>query len=91
LGGRRYCVALSIKNSRAELLAKELARESGMTVTSSVIDALEQALVRVRGRRTAPSVRDAILEVSERCAALPDVDTRTAEEILGYDKSGAFA
>jgi antitoxin VapB len=83
-------MALSIKNAQAERLAKELARESGTTVTSSVIDALEQALLRVRGRKTAPSVRDAILEVSERCAALPDLDTRTPEEILGYDQRGAF-
>jgi len=84
-------MALSIKNTRAERLAKELARESGTTVTTSVIDALEQALIRVRGRKTAPSVRDAILEVSERCAALPDLDTRTPEEILGYDQRGVFA
>jgi antitoxin VapB len=84
-------MALSIKNAQAERLAKELARESGTTVTSSVIDALEHALLRVRGRKTAPSVRDAILEVSERCAALPDLDTRTPEEILGYDQRGVFA
>lgn len=84
-------MALSIKNDRAEHLAKALARESGTTVTASVIDALEQALVRVRGRKTAPSVREAILEVSDRCAALPDLDTRPPEEILGYDHSGAFA
>jgi antitoxin VapB len=84
-------MALSIKNARAERLAKELARESGTTVTSSVIDALEQALLRVRGRKTAPSVREAILEVSERCAALPDIDKRTPEEILGYDQRGVFA
>jgi len=83
-------VALSIKNGEAERLAKELAREQGTTVTASVIDALEQALRRSRGRKSAPSVRDAIVEVSERCAALPDVDTRSAEEILGYDERGAF-
>jgi antitoxin VapB len=83
-------VALSIKNAEAERLAKALARENGTTVTASVIDALEQALRRSRGRKAAPSVRDAILEVSERCAALPDLDTRSAEEILGYDERGAF-
>lgn len=83
-------MALSIKNPEAERLAKELARERGTTVTASVIDALEEALRRARGRRAAPSVRDAILEVSDRCAALPDLDTRSAEEILGYDERGAF-
>jgi len=83
-------VALSIKNAEAERLAKELARERGTTVTASVIDALEEALRRARGRRAAPSVRDAIVQVSERCAALPDLDTRSPDEILGYDERGGF-
>jgi len=83
-------MALSIKNAEAERLAKELARERGTTVTASVIDALEEALRRARGRRAAPSVRDAIVQVSERCAALPDLDPRSANEILGYDERGAF-
>lgn len=83
-------MALSIKNPEAERLAKELARERGTSVTASVIDALDQALRRARGRRTAPSVRDALVEISERCAALPDLDTRSADEILGYDGRGTF-
>ncbi len=83
-------MALSIKNVEAERLAKELAKERGTTVTGAVISALDDALRRARGRRVAPSVRDAILDISERCAALPDLDTRTAEEILGYDERGGF-
>ena len=83
-------MVLSIKNVEAERLAKELARENGTTVTASVIDALDQALKRARGRRGAPSLLDAILEVSDRCAELPDLDNRSSEEILGYDKRGAF-
>ncbi len=83
-------MALSIKNLEAEKLARELARERGTTVTRAVILALEDALRRARGRRVAPSMRDAILEISERCAALPDRDARTAEEILGYDERGGF-
>lgn len=83
-------MALSIKNVEAERLAKELAKERGTTVTGAVISALDEALRRARGRRVAPSIRDAILDISERCAALPDLDTRTAEEILGYDERGGF-
>ena len=83
-------MALSIKNLEAEQLARELARERGTTVTRAVILALEDALRRARGRRVAPSMRDAILEISDRCAALPDRDARTAEEILGYDERGGF-
>ena len=82
-------MALSIKNAEAERLAEELARERGTTVTVAVIAALEDALGRARGRKAAPSIRDAILEISERCSALPDLDTRTADEILGYDERGS--
>ena len=83
-------MALSIKNVEAERLARELAKEKGTTVTSAVIGALEEALRRARGRKVAPSMRDAIREISERCAALPDRDTRPADEILGYDERGGF-
>ena len=83
-------MALSIKNIEAERLARELARERGTTVTRAIIAALEDALRRTRGRRVAPSIRDAVLEISERCAALPDLDTRPAEEILGYDERGSL-
>lgn len=80
----------SIKNVEAERLAREFANERGTTVTRAVIGALEDALRRTRGRRVAPSLRDAILDISDRCAALPDLDTRTADEILGYDDRGGF-
>ena len=59
-------------------------------VLGMVIAALEDALRRTRGRKTAPSIRDAILEISERCAALPDLDTRPSDEIVGYDERGGF-
>jgi antitoxin VapB len=81
---------LSIKNEEAEKLARELARETGDTLTGAIVQALREALLRVRGRRTSPSVRDALLEISERCAALPDQDRRTPDEILGYDDEGGF-
>ena len=83
-------MALSIKNVEAERLARELAKERGATMTRAVIAALEDALRRTRGPRNAPSMRDAIRESSERCSALPDLDTRTADEILGYDERGGF-
>ena len=36
-------------------------------------------------------IRNAILETSERCAALPDHEERTADAFLGYDERGGFA
>ena len=83
-------MALSIKNEEAEKLAKELAEQTGSNVTQAVLRALREALLRQSGRRSAPSVLAAMLEISERCSALPDLDRRTAEEILAYDEHGTF-
>ena len=43
-------MALSIKNRKAEVLAAEVARETGETRTDAVIHALEERLARLRGR-----------------------------------------
>ena len=34
------------------------------------------------------SLADDLLHIAARCANLPKLDTRTAEEILGYDEDG---
>lgn len=81
-------MALSIKNPEAEELARQLAAATGGSITRAVIDALREALLRIPGRRTAPVVRESILQISDRCAALPDLDQRLADEILGYDDAG---
>ena len=44
---------LSIRNPRAEQLARELAAESGENLTQAVIHALEDRLQRIKGRRIA--------------------------------------
>jgi len=79
---------LSIRNPRAEQLAREVAAESGETMTQAVIHALEEQLQRLRGRRVAPDLVSEIMEVSRRCRELPDQDTRPSDEILGYDEDG---
>lgn len=83
-------MALSVKNVEAERLARDLAKERGTTVTGAITGTLEDALRRTRGRKVARSIREAILEISDRWAALPDIDTRPANEILGYDERGVF-
>ena len=79
---------LSIRNPRAEQLAREVAAESGESMTQAVIHALEEQLQRIRGRRVATDLFYEIMAVSSRCRALPDQDVRSAEEILGYDNNG---
>lgn len=81
---------ISIKNVRAEALAREAAKESGETITEAIIHALEERLIRLRGRRTENDLVQDILEIARRCGALPDLDARSPEEILGYNDTGVL-
>ena len=83
-------MALSIKNEEAESLARELAAQTDTNVTQAVIRALREALLRQSGRRRSPSVLAAVVQISDRCSALPDLDRRSPDAILGYDEHGAF-
>ncbi len=83
-------MALSIKNPEAEQLARTLAKLTGENLTDAIIAALRDRLKRERGRQTPGRLRDEILEIGRRCAALPDIDSRSPEEILGYDENGLF-
>jgi antitoxin VapB len=79
---------LSIKHRDADELARRLADATGQSITHAVIDALRAQLKRETGRRTAPRLQAELKAISVRCAALPDYDTRTAEEIIGFDEHG---
>lgn len=79
---------LSIRNPRAEKLAREVAAESGENLTQAIIQSLEERLQRLRGRRNINDVADTILNISRRCSTLPDLDKRPVDEILGYDDCG---
>lgn len=83
-------MALSIKNDHAERLARQLAAETGESLTEAVVHSLEERLQRLKGRRTAPDLFETLMAIGRRCSALPDLDTRSADEILGYDGIGAF-
>jgi antitoxin VapB len=83
-------MAISIKNDRAEKLARQVASEAGESLTEAVIHSLEERLERLKGRRSAPDLAETLMAIGRRCSSLPDLDTRSAEEILGYDEKGAF-
>jgi antitoxin VapB len=53
-----------------------------------VVEALRDRLKREQGRTTLPRLRDEIMAISRRTAALPRRTGRSADEILGYDERG---
>ncbi|MDW7712526.1 MAG: type II toxin-antitoxin system VapB family antitoxin [Deferrisomatales bacterium] len=81
-------MAMSIRNPTAERLAREVAARTGETMTDAVIHALEERLERLAGTGRSDNEVQEILAIARRCAALPDLDTRSADEILGYDEDG---
>lgn len=83
-------MALNIKNPRAHDLARRLAQLTGERLTEAVIVSLEERLQRIQGRRAGADEADDILDIGRRCAALPDIDERTADDILGYGPEGTF-
>ena len=79
---------LNIKDPMAEKFVGELAAGAGESLATAVRRAAEERLQRVRRKQSGRSLAAEILEIGRRCAALPDLDTRTADEILGYDQHG---
>jgi len=80
-------MALRIENPEADHLAKELAKYTGESVAQAVIVALRERLEREK-RRGQPSLAEELVRIGKECAALPVLDNRTADEILGYDENG---
>lgn len=50
--------------------------------------ALRERLIRERGRARAVRLREELAAIRHRCAALPVVDDRPADVIVGYDRHG---
>ena len=80
-------MALSIKSGEADRLARELAAETGETLTDAVVTALKERLERQRAL-AGPSMQARLARLATDVAAMPVVDDRTAEQIVGYDQDG---
>ena len=88
-------VALNIRSAEADSLATEVASLAGETKTHAVIVALKERRQRLQQQAQAASQVQAGLvhqldQLGLRCAARAINDSRTADEILGYDRSGLF-
>ena len=84
-------MALSLKDKETDRLAREVAFLTGETLTDAVRTALAERLVRERLRRGQPAqLADRLAALGHECAALPDFDTRSPDEIVGYDEIGAW-
>ncbi len=79
---------LNIKDEKTCALARQLADQSGQSLTRVVHDALEREVQRLAlSKRPAAQLED-ISEIIDRIAGRPVKDTRAADDIIGYDENG---
>lgn len=82
-------MALSLKDNETDRLARQVASLTGETLTEAVRVALAERLARERLKRgQGAALADALEAIFQRIDALPDLDARTADEIIGYDERG---
>jgi antitoxin VapB len=84
-------MALSLKDPETDRLARAVAALTGETLTDAVRNALAERLEREQLRRgEMPGLAARLRAIGEHCASLPDFDTRTPDEIVGYDEYGMW-
>jgi antitoxin VapB len=81
-------MALSIKDPETDRLARDLAASTGESLTTAVTVALRERLERVQGAIGATSLAEELTRIAQRAAALPVLDDRPDDAILGYDEHG---
>ena len=81
-------MALNIRNPETERLAAALSKLTGESKTEAVTRALRDRLARLRRERSGRRLADELDEIALHCAGLPELDNRSADEILGYDENG---
>ncbi len=82
-------MAIVIEDQEAERLLERLTQRTGETVAEVVRDTLRQRLARLESDEVQQRIT-AIREIQERIAAMPVLDARDADEIIGYNEHGHF-
>ena len=82
-------MALSLKDRETDSLARQVAQLTGESLTEAVRTSLRERLHLEKLKRgEGPGLAQELEAIARRCAALPELDNRTADEILGYDENG---
>ena len=80
-------MALNVKSSEADRLGRALAAVTHESITEAVTIALRERLDRVRDQQQF-DIKARLRRLSVWYRALPMKDSRTPDEIIGYDEDG---
>jgi antitoxin VapB len=84
-------MAISLKDPETDRLARAVAGLTGETITEAVRKSLAERLARERlCRGQAPGLAARLAALGREMAALPDIDNRAPDEIVGYDEHGMW-
>lgn len=81
-------MAISIKSVEAERLAREVSAKTGESLTTAIQKALEERLNRLKSHRKKQILTTQLEDILRRVDEMPTRDSRTEDEILGYDEHG---
>jgi antitoxin VapB len=76
------------KDADTERVVRELAAIVGEAVTTAARSAAEERLQRIPCDESGRKLADELVAIGARCSALPDLDSRSTDDILGYDEHG---
>ena len=79
---------LSIKNDATERLARQVAGETGESLTEAIQKALEERWQRLKAKRRSHVLSGQLDDLLRRVDSLPTLDARPEDEILDYDEHG---
>lgn len=90
---------ISINDPQAEALVRELTAKTGESAEQAVLQSLRERLQRLsvdeleeNGKQYPTYEGEELIRhltnIALHCAALPDLDSRSADEIIGYDENG---
>ena len=81
-------MALSIKDSETDALVRQLATLTGESITEAVFISVKERLERLKPKNSPYSLAEELDAIARRCASLPVLDSRSPEELIGYDEQG---
>jgi antitoxin VapB len=79
---------LSIKNNATERLARQVASATGESLTEAIHKALEERWQQLKAKHRGKILASQLEDLLRRVDALPTLDPRTEDQILGYDEHG---
>lgn len=79
---------LSIKDPETERLARALAARTGETITVATRRAIEERLKRTGAQARKTALLEDMEAMQRRLSALPVLDDRRPEELIGYNENG---